>query len=122
MTRECRNALNASIRKYRKTVKVLASCYGEDIRISGNDQYVVLKNGEKYIIPSGISDCPLCRLYRLYIENACLGCCVRADTNKQYCFGTPYFQYERLVSCSECVTKRLIDAANAELIYLEGLR
>lgn len=109
-----KEALLESIQKYRGTVKLLAGNLNKKITYE-DGRYTI--DGKR--IPYGVMDCPLCGWFYFYTN--CTGCCISADMCSPFCRGTPYLHYEGLLERAKRVTPDLIDAAQAELDYLEDL-
>jgi hypothetical protein len=112
---ECKKALDASIRKYRRTVEKLKCSVGKRIILNEGKYYI---EGTKKMISYRKQDCPLCCLY---YEDGCEGCCIKYDTQDIYCHGTPYYNYTKTLVRSNEINKDLIDPTEAELHYLIGL-
>jgi hypothetical protein len=115
MSSENKKALRKAIRKYQRTVTLLEANYKVPI-VWNSNKYEYYVNGKR--IPYGHSDCPLCTLNRLAW---CQDCCIRLDTGFTGCIGTPYDDYEDALQNAKTVTKKLINAAKAELKYLQDL-
>jgi len=108
--------LRTAVKKYRVTLKVLKNHKGESITgFYGGKRYV-----SEVRIPYGIRSCSLCCEF-LWDNNDCTDCCIREDTGKNTCKGTPYKKFENLVLERKTVTQGLINATKAELDYLEDL-
>ena len=123
MNAKTKTALKKAIKKYRKTVRDLEANLGQSIIWEWPAAAKIAVNNIP--IPFGTDDCPLCQLYLDYNrdeENYCKGCCIAEDTARYLCERTPYHKFERLLLWDSArVTKRLINAARAELHYLEDL-
>ena len=113
-TEEAMKALDASIRKYQRTAKLLEDNYRKKIERRDGEFYVSNRR-----IPYGDVDCPLCVLY---YDLDCDGCCVEYDTEADNCRRTPYGNYQLVLMTSCTVTKRLINSTKAERDYLVDLR
>jgi hypothetical protein len=113
-TEEAMKALDASIRKYQRTVKLLEGSYRKKIKRKDGEFYV-----SNHRIPYGDTDCPLCVLY---YDLDCDGCCVEYDTEEDNCRKTPYSEYQMVLIQSNTVTRRLINSTKAERDYLVDLR
>lgn len=111
---ENKKALMASIRKYRRTIKLLEENKGKKIETRNyGDKFIGKKE-----IPYGPESCPLCVLYWW---NDCYGCCIEEDVDVTGCENTPYPTYDNTLIDSTIVTKKLIKATKDELKYLENL-
>ena len=118
MDAKTQTALIEAIQKYLATAEVLKENLGEPIEVlicSSRIGFGV----DGISIPYGIDECSLCALF--YSDGKCNGCCIRDDTGKTGCNGTPYPIYEDLLFKSFHVAQELIDAHDAELHYLEDL-
>ena len=81
-----------------------------------------LSQGHEVYQAGGTHTCGLCHLYHRY---GCMGCPVSVESGQAYCSGTPFEDWDELVSKAELDDEypfeEALYCAQAERKYLEGL-
>lgn len=115
-----KEALEASVIKYKKVVEILQKSIGKVITRKGNGPYTI----GCYSFSLSSKNCPLCGLYNTCSTGIgqCKKCPVYARTQQILCQGTPYTLLGKVLAfCPIGVNDCLIQKFEEQITFLESL-
>jgi len=114
-------ALNASIKKWERKLRIVSSGVGKTIETGRISHHMYILEKEKFSM--SWTDCPLCKLYIDVGACDCGGCPIANYSKVLYCNDTPYrLIVDYLKAHGHVITTKLVRLFEKEVEFLKKVR